>query len=194
MRLSFPTQFTKEQNTYFIENKTRMYLFDNAIQFIYKMSFNLGEIQHDGLDDYVFNAYSLEEKKFFITNPEILFARRDYVDINGDTVNQVLPNNGGYTFLNDQVVYDPQVGDDVFRNKAVVNVQNVTTTGKSFVPYTQQLAVSRKIMKNKAWIRRFAQKHFVIIFKSNELNENPRIFYGVPLKYVRIHPYDKLKY
>jgi len=190
MRLSFPTQFTKEQNTYFIDNKTRMYLFDNSIQFIYKMSFNLGEINEDGLDDYVFNAYSLKEKKFFITNPEILFAKRDYININGDTVNQVVLGNG-YTFLNDQVVYDPQAGEDAFRNKAAVTV---TTAGKTFVPYTDQLAISRKIMKDKTWIRRFAQKHFLIIFKSNELNQNPRIFYGVPIKYLRLHPYDKLKY
>lgn len=190
MRLTFPTQFAKQQNTYFIENKIRMYLIDNTIQFIYKVSFNLGEINKDGLDNYVFNAYSLQEKKFSITNPEILFSKRDYIDRSGDTVNQVSLNNG-YTFLNDQLVYDSQMGDNAFRNKSDVTV---TTAGKTFVPYSEQLSRSHKIMKNKSWIKRFAQKHFLLIFKSNELNDDPRIFYGVPVKSLRSHPYDQMKY
>lgn len=189
MRLSFPTKFAKEQTSYFIPDKSRLYLFDNLIQFIYKLSFNLGSINKDGLDDYVYNAYSLQDKKFFITNPEILFARRDYVNTNNDTVNQVELEKG-YTFLNDQLVYDPQLGDNAFRNKALVNV---TTAGRPFVPYNTQLSLSRSIMKNKLWIKRFAQKHFLLVFKSNELNDNPRIFYGVPMKQLRAHPYDKVK-
>jgi hypothetical protein len=63
-----------------------------------------------------------------------------------------------------------------------------------FIPYDEQKEIADHIMKDKAWIRRFAQKHFLFIFRSNNVNKNPRILYGFPVKDLRIHPYDQVKY
>ena len=207
MRLTFPTKFAKEQNTYFVRNNTRIALFDNNIQFIYKLSFKLGAINNDGVDEYVFSSYTGEEKKFFITTSEIVFSRRDYVDAEGNNVNQIVTNKyiekfnehvSGYTFLNDQIVYDPQMQDNAFRNKATINVTG--PSGRGFKSYADQLTIANNVMKEKVWMRKYAQKHFMIIFKSNELNTptdstpGPRIYYGVPIKDLREHPYDRTKY
>ena len=230
-RLGFPTKFAKEQNFYEVKDGTKMYLFDQVTQFIYKVSFKLGQVSGDGLDEYVSQSYSSVEKKFKVDNYDILFARRDFKDPNvaaNEPVytwkSQVNANitysnpsyrynvdHESYLFLNDQLVYDPQLGTSAYKNKSVLDIQSpgltypVTATNhgtqaqnvakvETFIPYVDQRNLSNSIMKNKAWIRKFAQKHFLMIFRSNNVMEDPRIFYGFPIKDLRYHPYDQVKY
>ena len=156
MRLTFPTKFAKEQNTYFVKDRLKMYLFDHTTQYIFQISFVLGEISSTGLDKYVYEKYSARD-----------------------------------TFLNDQLVYDSQLGYDAFNiNKAAITV----SSGGTYSSYANQLATSKKVMRDKEWITKFAQKHFLLIFKANNLNETPKILYGFRMKDMRDHPYDKFKY
>ena len=254
-RLSFPTKFAREQNYYEVKNGTKMYIFDHITQFIYKVSFKLGQVSGDGLDEYVYKSYSSVEKRFFVNNYDILFSRRDYREVGApateyykcqvntapreknldgtpDYTNaqipferRISPDYESYTFLNDQLVYDPQLDDMAFRNKKGFDILKtgiteaiapnlgvtypvVATSTASvseslaensdktevFLDYATQKSLSESVMKDKAWIRRFAQKHFLFIFKANNVNPTPRIFYGFPVKELRIHPYDQVKY
>ena len=254
-RLSFPTKFAREQNYYEVKDGTKMYIFDQITQFIYKVSFKLGQVAGDGLDEYVFKSYSSVEKKFFLSNYDILFARRTYREVGApadvdylcqvnaaptkfiSTVPKVYDYTGAkivqnrrisedyesYTFLNDQLVYDPQLVHLAFRGKKEFDILGTTSmdahgnfpsylvgptdTGsmtatdaqnqakvERFIPYNDQKVIADDIMKDKAWIRRFAQKHFLFIFRSNNVNPSPRILYGFPVKDLRIHPYDQVKY
>ena len=166
-----------------------MYLFDHTTQYIFQISFVLGEISSTGLDKYVYEKYSAREKLQVFTDEEILFSRRNYTDSLNNTVNQVATD--GYTFLNDQLVYDSQLGYDAFNiNKAAITV----SSGGTYSSYANQLATSKKVMRDKEWITKFAQKHFLLIFKANNLNETPKILYGFRMKDMRDHPYDKFKY
>ena len=188
-RLTFPTVFAKEQNTYFIKDRMRMYLFDHTSQYIIQLSFGLGEITSTGLDKYVYEKYSAREKLQVFSNEEIVFSRRTYTDSNGDTVNQV--GTDGYTFLNDQLLYDAQLGYDAFNiNKDLITV----SAGGTYSTYPEQLAASKYIMRDKEWITKFAQKHFLLIFKANNLNQTPKVLYGFRMRDLRDHPYDKFKY
>lgn len=254
-RLSFPTKFAREQNYYEVKDGTKMYLFDQITQFIYKVSFKLGQVAGDGLDEYVFKSYSSVEKQFFLSNYDILFARRTYREVGAPPNDPYLcqvnaaptarnPDGSlnytsakitqdrriselyeSYTFLNDQLVYDPQLVHLAFRGKKEFDILGstaldaqtppqgpsyivgATDTGSMtatdtdnqakvevFIPYDDQKKIADDIMKDKAWIRRFAQKHFLFIFRSNNVNKNPRILYGFPVKDLRIHPYDQVKY
>jgi len=235
-RLGFPTKFAKEQNFYEVKAKdekstpTKMYIFDQVTQFIYKVSFKLGQVSGDGLDEYVSQSYSSVEKKFKVDNYDILFARRDFKDpnvdanspvatyksqVNADNVPSAYRYNEdheSYLFLNDQLVYDPQLGKNAFsKTKSVLDIETPGQTYpvgstvhgsqadnqakvETFIPYEDQKNLSDSIMKNKAWIRKFAQKHFLMIFRSNNVMEDPRIFYGFAIKDLRYHPYDQVKY
>jgi hypothetical protein len=232
-RLGFPTKFAKEQNTYEVKDGTKMFLFDHVSQFIYRVSFKLGQVSGDGLDEYVSKNYSAVEKKFLIDNYDILFARRDfrgYPDTTSDSTKtwfcQVNDSNlsdqtkrwnvdhESYIFLNDQLMYDPQLGETAFKNKKMIGI-NTTVGGaeypvsvtslnndatknqlkvEKFDTYKDQRTLANTIMKDKTWIKRFAQKHFLMIFRSNNVMPDPRIFYGFPIKSLRYHPYDQVKY
>jgi len=242
-RLTFPTEFAREQNSYVVKDGTKMYLFDERTQFIYKISFKLGHVSGDGLDKYVEKSYSAVEKKFYVDNYDILFSRRDFRetgalatdpyfcqvnDIQAPDVrwqeyrfdssgNKQVINS--YIFLNDQLVYDPQLDKLAFRadkktfdilssastfdgHPPTFKIDNADATKQAaerakveiFDSYADQLISSKEQMADKTWIRRFAQKHFLLIFKANHVNPNPRVFYGFPIKELRIHPYDQQKY
>ena len=255
-RLKFPSRFAKAQIKFTVENGQRIHLFDTTTQFIYKVGFNVGEIEQYGLptilqhyypdipfqpyetdvkypvsklyslDNYIEKTYTIEEKTYqpskYVEN--LLFSLRtlgapavDQVDEFGanfyeDDEKQL--DNGNYTFLIDQIVYDAQLKDTVFMKNStyVINVKSdavsntvgqnhpvydpvgVTIDRNSFVPYAQQKTIANNIMKDKMWIKRFADKHYLIIFKPNNVNLNPRILFGVPISTFRVHPNDDTRY
>lgn len=228
-RLGFPTKFAKEQNTYEVKDGTKMFLFDHITQFIYRVSFKLGQVSGDGLDEYVSKSYSSVEKKFKVDNYDILFARRDFREAGTtDWFCQVNDSNladqskrwnvdhESYVFLNDQLMYDPQLGENAYKNKKMLEINlssnltpapeylvshsnlNTQTQNRNkvekFDSYMDQRSLANSVMKNKTWIKRFAQKHFLMIFRSNNVMQDPRIFYGFPIKSLRYHPYDQVKY
>lgn len=242
-RLTFPTEFAREQNSYVVKDGTKMYLFDERTQFIYKISFKLGHVSGDGLDKYVEKSYSAVEKKYYVDNYDILFSRRDFRETGAAATepyfcqvnDEQSPDvrwqefsfdssgnrkvNDCYIFLNDQLVYDPQLDKLAFRqDKKTFDILDSATTFDGFGPtfpvnnadatkeaaerakvevfnsYADQLVSSKEQMSDKTWIRRFAQKHFLLIFKANHINPNPRVFYGFPIKDLRIHPFDQQKY
>lgn len=124
--------------------------------------------------------------------------------------------DSGYTFYMDQLVYDAQLKEKVFLkdDKYFLNIASdrisnasslgtyhevydpvgVTIARDSFVPFSQQKTIAENIMKDKMWIKRFADKHYLAVFKSNNVLLNPRLFYAVSLEELRSHFTDDTRY
>jgi hypothetical protein len=60
-----------------------------------------------------------------------------------------------------------------------------------FLDYADSRRVSKLIMSGKTWLQRFADKKFLILFRPNHINSNPRILYGIPVADLRYHDSDK---
>lgn len=127
----------------------------------------------------------------------------------------------GYKFLIDQLVYDPQLRGKVFlkdstqfdiniKSDAITNITSAAhpvfdvkntpfpTTGvnytrDSFVPYAQQKAIAEQIMNVRPWLKRYADKHYLILFKPNNVDENPKVLFGVTLSSLREYVRDDTK-
>lgn len=270
-RLTFPTWVAQAQVMYYLPKGTRIYLLDNTKQSISKITFNIGNVETQvvenhpvftfeitdasgnalknpyqinqpntdvkypigklySLNNYIDMSYSTHEKtgipSSYIEN--IVFSERTLAAPSANHVNptgQYLYSAGdkqltvsGYTFYMDQLVYDAQLKEKVFLkddkyflNIASDRISNASSFGKlneiedprgvgvtilrdSFVPFAQQKTISENIMRDKMWIKRFADKHYLAVFKSNNVNLNPRIFFGVKLEELRSHFTDDTRY
>lgn len=122
----------------------------------------------------------------------------------------------GYTFYIDQLVYDAQLKENVFLkdNKYSLNIANdrisnassvgtshpiydpvgVTISRDVFLPFAQQKTIAADIMKDKMWLKRFADKHYLAVFKSNIVDLKPRVLFGVKLEELRAHFTDDTRY
>ena len=60
-----------------------------------------------------------------------------------------------------------------------------------FLSYEASKMVSKSIMNGRTWLQRFADKKFLILFRPNNINSNPRVLYGVPVADLRYHDSDK---
>jgi len=250
------------QNIYYIPTGTKIHILDNTNQAIFKVSFNVGEIETDvvdnytvftneirdvngdiikfpnqtnqplqtdvkypvsklyALNNYINNSYTIEEKAtipskyienllFSLRTLDAPSASHSYPDgstyyLDGET--QL--NSFGYFLFIDQVVYDSELKSKLFLkddtnlglNIKTDDVSNTPYVGQSltyydpvgvtidrasFVPYAEQKTIAENIMSNKIWIRKFADKHKLLVFKSNNVDLNPRILFAIKLEEAR---------
>lgn len=254
-RLQFPSRFAKAQIRYRVNTGDRIYLYDLTTQFIYKVGFNVGEIEQYGLprilmhyypnlpyqpyeesvkypvsklyslNDYIRKLYSVEET---ILKPSALventifslrtldppsagqedeFGNPYYAD--GDK--QL--NDNYYEFYADQLIYDAQLKETVFmkENKFVLNIKNdavsnaagshlvydpvgVTILRNTFVPYAQQKTIANDIMVKNKWAKNHADKHYLCLFKPNNVALSPRILIGLTIESLRQVKKDDTRY
>jgi len=64
----------------------------------------------------------------------------------------------------------------------------------SFVPFAEQKVISANIMRDKKWLKLFADKHYLAVFKANNINKNPRVLFGVLLEDIRALGNDTSRY
>ena len=60
-----------------------------------------------------------------------------------------------------------------------------------FVNYPTTKTISKTLMHSREWLRRFADKKFLILFRPNMINSQPRVLYGIPIADLRYHDSDK---
>lgn len=274
--IEYPTRFAKDQITFKVPDKARVYLFNLRTQFISQVAFKVGTLQtigptskavneynaqiaanaaadignkdingviktHEpivmrdfyttrayGADLFVTDGYTASEKTWIITNAieNIRFSQRvcdvppaDSADEWGNLwyeEDQAQLTHNSYTFFGDQVIYDSQLKDrfwDVKGTKHTIRIKydrwpndalgipytkyyngenyTVTVNRSSFVSYADAKKVSKSIMNGRTWLQRFADKKFLILFRPNTINSNPRVLYGVPVADLRYHDSDK---
>ena len=129
------------------------------------------------IDQLVYDA-QLKETAFRKTDRYVLNIKSDAISnassLNANTASDPHPSPNSYNAAYDK---DP-----------------VSYARDSFVPYEDQKTISADIMKDKMWVKRFADKHYLIIFKANNVNKNPRVLFGVKLSDLRALPNDGTRY
>lgn len=91
-----------------------------------------------------------------------------------------------YQFLNDQVVYDSQLEDFAFEKPLLTFEDSLSNENTR--------AESKEIMRKNYWLKRFAEKLFLIVFRANHLQPKPKVLFGFEMKNLRENKVDQNKW
>lgn len=94
-----------------------------------------------------------------------------------------------YVFYNDQLIYDAQLGDYSFLEKE--DVSQLTST---FIPYSQAKEEADEILFYHRFVKTFAERKFLIVFRGNINQPKPSHLYGFLIKDIRENKLDRFKW